>query len=154
MIYSNKEKEVRNYILQSFLKNYKRVEPYCFWPNKKFYNKFEPDLKAILNLDKTLVAVNSDKEGTNIYEGPFTLKREERVHGWVLGSYVPNKPLIYSLYVSKEKQGLGNATRLVEMLYIHLHKPKEIQLVYPTKQTFNCLRSILRGRARIFVNLD
>ena len=98
MTYSIKEGSVRNYILATFLKNYKKKTPYCFWPNEKYYNKFEPDCKAILDWRTIIVVITSENEGTNIYGGPFTLKRENRVHGWAVGSLVPNKPLIYSIY--------------------------------------------------------
>ena len=149
----NKLGSVRNYILATFLKNYKRIEPFYFWPNDKFYKKFESDFKAILDWDRAIVIIASEK-GTTPYGGPFTLESEDRIYGWAIGSLVPNKPLIYSLYVAKDKQGFGYARRMIEMLYTHLESPNEIQMVYPTRNTFNAVRSILRGRARIFVDIN
>ena len=145
---------VRNYVLATFLKNYKRIEPYYFWPNDKFYKKFEYDLKAILDWDRSIIVICSEGGGTTPYGGPFTLKSEDRIYGWALGSLVPNKPIIYSLYVAKEKQGQGYARRMIELLYNNLKQPTEVQMVWPTRQTFNAVRSILRGRARIFVDLE
>ena len=144
---------VRNYILATFLKNYKRIEPFCFWPNDKFYGKFESELKAVLDWEHTTIIIASEK-GTTPYGGPFTLQSEDRIYGWAIGSLVPNKPIIYSLYVARDKQGLGYAHRMIELLYTHLKQPKEIQMCWPTRQTFNAVKTILKPRARLYVDTN
>ena len=149
-----KPRSVRNYIIQSFLKNYKSSEPQFFWPNAKYYGKYEPEIKAVLDSPDSTIIVSSKNEGTVPHGGPFTLENEDIVYGWALGSLKDEIPCIYSLYVTKDKRRQSYGRRMIELLYTHLKKPPKVQLVYPTRQTFNAVKTILWGRCRVYVDLE
>ena len=102
-------KKVRNFILATFLKNFKKIEPYYFWTNDKFYPQFEPELKQILDDENTLVIIAFDKPDNvpdnplhillTPYNGPFNLETSCKVLGWIIAGKDPNNNAVFIPYM-------------------------------------------------------
>ena len=141
---------IKNYILSTFLKNYKTIEPYVFWKNSKYYGQFEPELKSVLESPDTLVIIKTEDGCVTPYQGPFTLQTDKKVNGWIIGNTKEHS--IYSFYVNYSSRNCGYAREMIGLMFIHLHQPNKVKLVYPTRILFNTLRQVLGGRAIIFVD--
>ena len=139
----NKPGSVRNYILKTFLKNYKHYEPYLFWPNEKYYGEFEPKIKAILESPDTLVVLSTNL-GVIPYQGPFNIFSKERIYGWTLGNIKDRS--VYTIYVPKGMQGQGFGKELIERLYLDFEEPREITIVFPTRKVFKFIKHTLGDR--------
>ena len=142
----NKPGSVRNYILRSFLINYKHYEPYLFWPNEKYFGEFEPKVKEILASSDTLVILNTH-QGVIPYQGPFNLFSKEKIYGWTFGNLKDRS--VYTVYVPKGLQGQGFGKELIERLYIDFEEPPEMKIVFPTRKVFNFIKHTLGGRCII-----
>ena len=148
------DKSARNFILATFLKNYKKTQPFCFYPNDDFFRVYEPKVKAILEDETSKVLLLKEPDIVTPYGCPFNLVTRERINGWCLIGKNGDASFIYSVYVSKIHRAKGLGKKLIDMAYIHLNQPKEIEIVFPTKLIFNAVRSILKDKSRIYVRTD
>ena len=145
---------LRNLLISIFLKGFKKCEPFCFVDNDRYYGYFEPKIKAVLDNPKSLVLLNFTQGEIRTYGGPFTLKSEEKLKGWLIAQ-PPDK--IFSFFVFQTYSGKGEAKKMLNHAWTLLDKPKQVFLQYPTRSTFKCAWSSLNKKARVSVevtNLD
>ena len=134
---------VRNLIISSFLKGFKKSSPFCFWPNSQYYNLFEPQIRAILDSNKTTIFVLYESGVATPYKGPFKL--EIPTSRWSRGWLIIQEPnIIVSFNVFPNMRMMGYARRMLIRGFEELDRPRVMKLKYPTSDLYACARKSLR----------
>ena len=138
----------RNLILKTFLTITKKNEPYCFSSPEEFYSKYEPLFKNFLEDRNCEAIIDFEEIGFLSYKCPFNSDNTNRMKSWILIRH-PNQIVSFLVFRQFERQ--GNGRRVIEKAWNLLGCPDKVDLIFPNKKCFICLKKVLRDKAEVKV---
>ena len=146
-----KKYNTKNLIISTFLRGLKKSPPFLFWPNDKFFKRFEPEIVKILESEDTIVFVHYEDGTITPYGGPFDLVSDKPATAWLVAQK-PNTIISFLVFPQMRKQGV--AKKMLIRASWHLEKSMGFNLKYPTYPTFVCAFKSLRDVCRVSVKVD